>query len=120
MVALEVAKHVPCLLTSDIGSHRFSSPQDSNGAVEDWEVWGDPGEIARKKEQQLKARLPPEIRREQLAEEWVQCKSTAAAAKARSDKAAHKAAGAKMRELKMEMQRLGTWIDLLVFVHQMP
>ena len=63
--------------------------------------------------QQFKARLPPEIRREQLAQEWVECKSTAAAAKAGSDKAAHKAAGARMRELKLEMQRLGMQIHLL-------
>ena len=81
--------------------------QASDEAVEDWELWGDPQEIAKKKEQQLKARLPPDIRREQLAKDWAHCKAAAAAAKARADKAAHKAEGAKLRNLKMEMQQLG-------------
>ena len=84
--------------------------QASEGAVEDWELWGDPQEIAKRKEQQLKARLPPEIRREELARDWAHCKAAAAAAKARADKAAHKAQGAKLRELKMEMQKLGEYL----------
>lgn len=89
------------------GQQGFAA-QSEGSEIEEWELWGDPREVERRKAERKKAKLPPEARKAQLAEEWVRAKAAAANAKAAADKARQKAAGAVIRDLKLEMQQLGT------------
>ncbi|EFJ53272.1 hypothetical protein VOLCADRAFT_86387 [Volvox carteri f. nagariensis] len=73
----------------------------------EWEVWGDPREVSRRRAERARSRLPPEERRKQLAEEWVRAKEVAARAKATGDKARQKDVGLMIRDLKQEMAALG-------------
>ncbi|GIL59641.1 hypothetical protein Vafri_14374, partial [Volvox africanus] len=84
-------------------------PVSSCSSVADfeWEVWGDPREVARRRAERARSRLPMEERRRQLAEEWGQAKEAAARAKATGDKARQKDAGLMIRDLKQEMVTLG-------------
>lgn len=70
-------------------------------------MWGDLREIEKRRQKRKIAKMPPEKRRQQLAEEWTECKKAATAAKATSDKSARKALGLRMRDLKLEMQQVG-------------
>ena len=81
--------------------------QDKDDIIHDWELWGDPREIERRKAERKKANIPPEVRRTQVAAEWVQAKQMAAAAKSAGDKARQKEAGTLIRDLKLEMKGLG-------------
>ncbi len=38
----------------------------SDGEIEDWELWADPREIERRKAERARARVPPEERRKQV------------------------------------------------------
>ncbi|MEW5303786.1 MAG: hypothetical protein WDW36_006443 [Sanguina aurantia] len=92
---------------------RSKSPSSSDSEIEDWEIWGEPKEAAnnaawvRRRADRDRARLPLEVRRPQLAQEWAQAKAFAAAAKAAGDKVRQKTAGNLIRDLKQEMTRLG-------------
>ena len=39
----------------------------SDGEIEDWELWADPREIERRKAERARARVPPEERRKQVS-----------------------------------------------------
>ncbi|GLI66500.1 hypothetical protein VaNZ11_010327, partial [Volvox africanus] len=83
------------------------APPCSSVADFEWEMWGDPREVARRRAERARSRLPIEERRRQLAEEWGQAKEAAARAKATGDKARQKDAGLMIRDLKQEMATLG-------------
>jgi hypothetical protein len=89
-----------------------ANAQDSSGrSIEDWELWADPREIGRRRAERAAARLPPEVRRGQVATEYARAKDYAAQAKSSGDKGRQKEAGALIRELKAEMCRLGLTED---------
>lgn len=88
--------------------------QGKQDEIEDWELWGDPREVERRKAERKKASMPLEQRRAQLAEEWSRAKSEAARAKAAADKARQKAAGLVIRDLKLEMKDRGAHHDIIV------
>lgn len=75
--------------------------------IEDWEVWGDPREVERRKAERARAAQPPEQRRVQVVTEWAFARAAAAAAKSAGDKARQKSVGQIIRGLKQEMQQLG-------------
>ena len=75
--------------------------------VEDWEVWGDPREVERRKAERARAAQPPEQRRVQVVTEWATARAAAAVAKSAGDKAKQKSVGQIIRGLKQEMQQLG-------------
>lgn len=78
------------------------------GQIDDWELWGDPKEIERRKAERARAAMHPEARKEQVAEEWATARGEAARAKAAGDKARQKAAGQVIAGLKKEIAQLGT------------
>jgi hypothetical protein len=82
--------------------------QGGETVLEEWEIWGDPREIERRKADRKRANLPLAQRRVQLAEEWLRSKTEAATAKAAADKPRQKVAGLVIRDLKIEMKQLGT------------
>ena len=52
---------------------RILPPQGSEGSViEDWEVWGDPREVERRRTERKRAQLPRETRLQLIAEELAQ------------------------------------------------
>lgn len=75
--------------------------------MEDWELWGDPREIERRKAERQRKALPPEVRRKMLAEEWSTAKVEAAKAKAAGDKSRQKAVGQLIASLKQQIKELG-------------
>ncbi|KAG1663311.1 hypothetical protein FOA52_006270 [Chlamydomonas sp. UWO 241] len=77
------------------------------GEIDDWELWADPREVQRKRGERARAKVPPEVRRRQVAEEFVRVKEFAAQAKAAGNKPKQKEAGGMIRELKQEMERMG-------------
>ncbi|GFR43283.1 hypothetical protein Agub_g4348, partial [Astrephomene gubernaculifera] len=85
------------------GRPRAPSSSCSSVADFEWEVWGDPREVARRRAERARQRLGPEERRRQLAEEWGKAKEVAARAKTAGDKARQKDAGLMIRDLKQEM-----------------
>lgn len=87
---------------------KTSCVQGAPALNESWELWADSREIERRKVERRKARLPPEERRRQIAEEWSRAKHAAAAAKKVSDKAQQKSLGLMIRDLKLEMATIGT------------
>ncbi|CAK0787622.1 hypothetical protein CVIRNUC_010844 [Coccomyxa viridis] len=89
----------------DSGSDNGS--KQGEDAIEDWEIWGDPREIERRKAERARAATPPEQRKQQVAEEWALAKGEAARAKAAGDKARQKLAGQVIAGLKKETQQLG-------------
>eukprot|EP00873_Tetraselmis_striata_P037555 jgi/Tetstr1/457819/TSEL_044364.t1 len=90
------------------GSSGGSEP-DGDEAIEDWELqmWADPREAERRRAERAHAKLPPEVRRQQVVEEWHKARQEAAAAKAAGDKSRQRAAGQLIRDLKVEMGGLG-------------
>ncbi len=75
--------------------------------MEDWELWGDPREIERRKAERKRESLPLHVRKTHLAEEWGLARAEAAKAKAAADKPRQKAAGLLIASLKQEMKQLG-------------
>ncbi|KAK9819858.1 hypothetical protein WJX72_003380 [[Myrmecia] bisecta] len=88
-----------------------ASSDDSE--VDDWEVWAEPAEKEARRVERLRDRLPPDVRRHQVVQEWGRARAEAAAAKAAKDKARQKAAGKVISSLKQEMQQLGLTGDLV-------
>eukprot|EP00884_Botryococcus_braunii_P002000 jgi/Botrbrau1/11800/Bobra.0224s0007.1 len=86
------------------GGWRSGSQED---AVEDWELWGDPREIERRKAERQRRTLPPDVLRRMLAEEWSIAKAEAAKAKAAGDKSRQKAVGQLIASLKQQIKELG-------------
>lgn len=76
--------------------------------MEDWELWGDPREIERRKAERQRKALHPDLRRKMLAEEWVTAKAEAAKAKAAGDKSRQKAVGQLIASLKKQIKDLGS------------
>ena len=83
--------------------------QENGGLIEDWELSGDLREIERRKAEKKKAKLPVEVRKPQLVQEWQEAKAMAAKAKAAGDKVCQKNAGMLIRDLKLELKALGTY-----------
>lgn len=79
----------------------------SNGVIEDWELFADPQEIERRKAERKRQALPLYERQQNLASEWVDARARAARAKSANDKSQQKAMGQVIRTLKLEMARLG-------------
>ena len=106
-----VGEHAPLQCCQGRGA-RVASRQplwlQVDEAIEDWELWGDSREIERRKAERRRQNLPPEQRRQQLAEEWVRARGEAACAKAAADKPRQKAAGGVIKDLKLEMKQIGT------------
>ena len=93
------------------GSDRGASGSDrgspAGSTIEDWEVWGDPREVARRKAARARAAVPPEVRRDQLAGEWATARAEAARAKGAGDTARQKLVGRLIGALKQEATGLG-------------
>ena len=79
----------------------------SDGVIEDWELFADPKEIERRKAERKRQALPLQERQQILASEWVEARSRAARAKSANDKSQQKAMGQVIRNLKLEMAQLG-------------
>lgn len=75
--------------------------------IEDWELWGDPREIERRRAERAFAALPVEQQRAALAAEYVASRAWAAAAKAAGDRTKQREAGQLIGALKAEMHKLG-------------
>ncbi|CAL8464644.1 g4179 [Coccomyxa elongata] len=75
--------------------------------IDDWELWGDPKEIERRKAERARNAMHPEARKELIAEEWAMARGEAARAKAAGDKPRQKAAGQVIAGLKKEIAQLG-------------
>ena len=86
-------------------SHAPSSPAGST--IEDWEVWGDSHEVARRKAARAQAAVPHDVRRDQLAGEWATARAEAARAKGAGDTARQKLVGRLIGALKQEAMGLG-------------
>lgn len=54
--------------SGDEGSGGASS---DDAEIERWAVWAAPSEIARRKAERARAKVPPEVRRVQVAEEYL-------------------------------------------------
>ena len=90
------------------------SPRSTTSSViEDWEVWGDPREIERRKAERARAARPREERVGQVVGEWAVVRAEAARAKAGGDKGRQRAAGMAMASLKREAEELGIGQDEL-------
>ncbi|BDA49474.1 Putative ATP-dependent RNA helicase DHX57 at C-terminar half [Coccomyxa sp. Obi] len=75
--------------------------------IDDWELWGDPKEIERRKAERARNAMHPEARKELIAEEWATARGEAARAKAAGDKSRQKGAGQVIAGLKREIAQLG-------------
>jgi ATP-dependent RNA helicase DHX29 len=84
-----------------------SQAASEDSIIEDWELWGDPREIERRQAERAFKSQTPEQQRASLAQEWVQAREWAAAAKASGDKTGQKSAGQLIGMLKGEMGKLG-------------
>lgn len=76
------------------------------GSIEDWEVWGDPEEIDRKRAEKSREKLSREDKIAIIAYDMFHAKQHAASAKAGGDKAGQKEAGAIIGKLRREMKDL--------------
>ncbi|GMH43006.1 hypothetical protein BSKO_10928 [Bryopsis sp. KO-2023] len=87
------------------------SSQDSGeegvDPLADYDVWSDPREVERRKQERKKGELPLEVRQKLIAKELVKMKQMAADAKAEKDKARQKEAGSRIPKLKSEMAEIG-------------
>lgn len=81
-----------------------SSSDDGN--IEDWEIWGDPEEIERKKAERSREKLSREDKIAIIAHDMFHAKQHAAKAKANGDKAGQKEAGTIIGKLRREMKEL--------------
>ncbi|DBA76164.1 TPA: hypothetical protein ACH3X1_009895 [Trebouxia sp. C0004] len=81
--------------------------EQAEEVIEDWELWGDPREVERRKADRARAAQPLHVRQAQVASEWGQAKAEASQAKAAGDKNKQKSIGQVIRSLKQEMKALG-------------
>ena len=81
-----------------------TSPASS---IDEFELWGDPREVARRKGERARRKLPPAEQKAALAAEFCRARGWAAVAKATRDKAKQREAGALIGALRREMQQLG-------------
>jgi ATP-dependent RNA helicase DHX29 len=81
--------------------------QSDASSIEDWEVWGDPREVERRRAERARERLPRDDRVGLIAAEMAQARAEAAAAKAAGNKDKQKACGQLIGLLRQEMQELG-------------
>ena len=90
------------------------SPRSTTSSIiEDWEVWGDPREIERRRAERARAARPRDERVEQVVGEWSVVRAEAARAKACGDKWRQRTAGMAMASLKREAEELGIGQDEL-------
>ena len=94
-------------LSSSEEDEREEAEEDAGTAIEDWEIWGDPREVERRKMERSREMLPREARLKLIAEELSTVKEAATKAKMSSDKSAQKAAGQIIGQLKRELAALG-------------
>jgi len=80
---------------------------DDGGSIEDWEVWGSPGEIERKRAEKARSMMSREDTIALIAHDMRHAMNDAAVAKAKKDKNGQKEAGAIIGRLKKDMQQLG-------------
>ncbi|GAB4817860.1 hypothetical protein N2152v2_004906 [Parachlorella kessleri] len=93
---------------SEEGSQAGSDQGSEGGSVvEDWEVWGDPREVERRRAERKRSQLPRDTRILLIAEELTQAKDEAVRAKLAKDKDRQRALGELIRQLKLEMDQLG-------------
>lgn len=78
-----------------------------NGSIEDWEIWGSPEEIERRKAEKARNMLSREDKIAILAHDMYRAKDDAAVAKANKDKDGQKQAGAIIGRLRRDMKELG-------------
>jgi len=71
---------------SDGQSEQGGGSSAEGSVVEEWEVWGDPREVERRRAERRRQQLPLEQRLALIAEELLQAKEGGAAAKAAGDK----------------------------------
>ena len=90
------------------------SPRSTTSSViEDWEVWGDPRQIERRRAERARAARPRGERVEQVVGEWSAVRAEASRAKACGDRGRQRAAGMAMSSLKREAEELGIGQDEL-------
>jgi ATP-dependent RNA helicase DHX29 len=78
-----------------------------HGSIEDWELWGDPEEIEKKRAEKARATMSMEDKVALIAHDMQHAKDAVAEAKCRGDKAALKEMGAIIGRLRREMGELG-------------
>lgn len=83
------------------------SVSDSDGEIEDWELWGSPEEIAKKRAEKARKEMRREDKVALLAREMRGAKAAVAKAKREGDKGALKGFGAVIGKLRREMGELG-------------
>ena len=80
---------------------------DADEDIEDWEIWGDPREVERRKAERARNQLSREARIQLIKNDMEKARENAAKAKQRNDKNAQKEAGSIIGQLKREMLALG-------------
>lgn len=81
-----------------------SSPGD---VIEDWEIWGDPREVERRRAERARGALPRKDRLELIATELARTMQGAAKAKASGDRTEQRTYGQMIGQLKREIAELG-------------
>eukprot|EP00897_Mesotaenium_endlicherianum_P008609 jgi/Mesen1/7777/ME000408S06884 len=94
------------------GDNNDDDGDGSSSAGSDWEMWADPRERRRRKEQRSR-QVAPEERAVAAAGEYAAAKEAAARAKERGDRAKQAEAGKIIRDLKAEIARLGLSEEVL-------
>ena len=98
--------------SSGTESDDASAASSPGSAVEDWEVWGDPREVERRRVERARAALPLGERKAMVWQELQATKGEAAAAKASRDKERQRGLGDIIRQLKQELEAMGEWSGL--------
>ena len=88
-------------------SSERSHGSDKASIIEDWEIWGDPREVDRRRAERARGALPRDDRLELIAMELSKTMQGAAQAKASGDKAEQRTYGQMIGQLKREMAELG-------------
>jgi len=104
--------------TSEDDGDATMCSDSKNEEIEDWEIWGDPREVERRKAERARKVLTREDRIQIIASDMAKAKENASAAKARGDKNAQKEAGSIIGQLRREMQELELTDDDLMAVTQ--
>lgn len=93
--------------------HGSESSWETNGdgEIEDWEIWGAPEEVERKKAEKARSTLSREDRILIISNDMRKAREKAATAKQQGDKTGQREAGSIIGQLKREMQQIGITDD---------
>ena len=93
---------------------------ESEAPIEDWEIWGDPREVERRRAERSRESLPRESRLALIAQELAAAKEAATKAKSSGDKSGQRAAGQMIGQLKRELASLGSCEEELTHLSSNP